>query len=81
VPWPVAHTFYKEKMLRLWQSQIAETSNQDQPGKVIEIIKNQGIVVGTGSGCLLLKKVQLEAGKIISAYEFSLGHKIDKFPT
>ncbi|MBU1026777.1 MAG: methionyl-tRNA formyltransferase [Candidatus Margulisbacteria bacterium] len=79
VPWPVAHTFYKEKLLKIWRSEIhvlgLETKTK-QPGTIIQVVKNLGFVVATGNGNLLVSEVQLEGKKRMPAYNFVNGHDV-----
>ncbi|MBU0672479.1 MAG: methionyl-tRNA formyltransferase [Candidatus Margulisbacteria bacterium] len=79
VPWPVAHTFYKEKLLKIWQSQIhvvdLETKYK-QPGTVVQLVKNYGFIVATGEGHLLIREVQAAGKKRLPAYDFVIGHDV-----
>lgn len=82
VPWPAAYTFYKEKMLKVWETQIFETPViNKQPGEVMDIIKDKGMLIATGNGAILLKEVQLQDAKKIKAYGFYQGHKTRIFPS
>ena len=72
-PWPGTYTTYKGKMLKVLEAAVA--SAQGQAGTVIEIQK-QGFVIGCGEGSLLIKNVQPEGGKPMSAYDFVLGSRL-----
>lgn len=79
IPWPVARTFYKGKLLKIWQTKLhiidlAQGSNL--PGTIIEIVKNVGFIVATGKGHLLVTSVQLEGKKRMPAYNFVIGHDV-----
>ena len=75
-PWPVAFTYYNGKILRITRAEpMAKEGCSD--GKVMEIIKNRGFVVGACDGALLVTEVQPESGKKMSAWEFISGHKIE----
>jgi methionyl-tRNA formyltransferase len=78
VPWPGAYTFLKRKRVKIWQADVARLQSEDkaQPGEVLAIKKEKGLVVRTGEGELLLKIVQREGGRKISAYQFALGARI-----
>jgi len=80
IPWPVAHTFFREKLLKIWQSEIhiadLETKYK-QPGTIVQIVKGIGFIVATGAGHLLVKRVQLEGKKQMGAYEFVIGHDVE----
>jgi len=79
LPWPVAHTFYKEKLLRIWKSGIHVIDLETKyklPGTIVQVIKNIGFVVATGNGHLLICEVQPEGGKRMSAASFVNGHDV-----
>ena len=75
VPWPGAHTFRAEKLLKIWRAE-SQAGPKDLPGKIVEIIKNVGFVVATGEGNLLVLEVQSEGKKRISAYDYVIGHDV-----
>ncbi|CAM4465473.1 MAG: Methionyl-tRNA formyltransferase [Legionellaceae bacterium] len=65
-PWPVAFTFCKGQMIKIWE---AETLNQEstaEPGTIIAIDK-KGIDIATGQGILRLLTIQLPGGKPLHA--------------
>jgi len=74
-PWPVAYTYYKGKMLKILKAeQMAREGCSD--GKVIDVIKNRGFVVGACDGALLITEVQPESGRKMSAWDFLVGHEL-----
>lgn len=80
VPWPVAHTFYKEKLLKIWQSKIHVVDLETKfklPGTIVQIVKNEGFIVATGQGHILISEVQLAGKKRLPAYNFVLGHDVN----
>jgi len=82
VPWPVAHTFYQEKLLKIWKTALAKGSGT--PGEILEIIKQKGFVIAAGKSALLVLEVQLEGKKRLSAYDFIVGKRLiigDKIPS
>jgi len=79
VPWPVAHTFYREKLLKIWEAEIAlaDLATAPQPpGSIVQIVKNIGFIVATGTGHLLVRVVQSEGKKRMGAYDFVIGHAV-----
>ncbi|MFH1825910.1 MAG: methionyl-tRNA formyltransferase [bacterium] len=79
VSWPVANTYFKQKQLRIFQSTVdgrRAAAKKALPGEVIEIIKNQGFVVATGRGGLVVQEVQAEGKKRMAAHNFVLGHDV-----
>lgn len=79
IPWPVAHTFYKEKLLRIWKSEVhlLDLKNENKlPGTIIEIVRNVGLIVAAGSGNILIHEVQPAGKKLMPAYNFAIGHDV-----
>ncbi len=70
--WPVAHTWYKDKMLRLWEAHVGSTIEESSKVKPGEIISgdSDGILVACGRGALMLTRVQIAGKKQVSAREF-----------
>jgi methionyl-tRNA formyltransferase len=77
-PWPAAHTFLPApdgpRHLKVF-SCIQHTRRLGEPGHVIRADKN-GLLVAAGRGGLLLREVQLEGKRRMSAREFLLGTPI-----
>jgi methionyl-tRNA formyltransferase len=79
VPWPVAHTFFKEKLLKIWKTEIhvADLATKYKtPGTIVEIVKNIGFIVASGEGNILIREVQPEGRKRMPAYNFVIGHDV-----
>jgi len=74
-PWPGAYTFWKEKRLKIWKSEVIKEEAGFSPGEIIEL-NHEGIVVGTGKGILQLLEVQLSGAKKMSASAFLRGNKL-----
>ncbi len=81
-PWPGAYTKLKIKNEKFKIIKIIEVETILQysdvlkysPGKVLLTDKNE-LIVKCGNGALIIKKLQLEGGKILIAKEFLNGHK------
>lgn len=66
-PWPVAFFTINDVNIKVYSSEVVKNQNPDIPvGQIIKSDKN-GILVATGSECLLLTKLQLPGKKPISA--------------
>jgi methionyl-tRNA formyltransferase len=76
LPWPGAFTFFRGKMLKIFQTEVLPIfpNHKPVPGEVVRADKH-GIVVACGRGFLSLKELQLEAGKRMPAQSFIVGHK------
>ena len=74
-PWPGAYTFYNGKMLKITQAQIStEDTVKFTSGQVTNVSRN-GFQVACLKQAILIKEVQPEAGKVMSADSFVAGHK------
>ena len=77
-PWPTAWTIWRIKNLELrikiLESEILGNNENYKIGEVFLTLKNE-LAVKCGEGALIIKKLRLEGGKILSAREFLNGHK------
>jgi len=78
VPWPGAYTRFGAKILKILRTGLPDKIliKNAQNGEVIDIVKDKGILVKTGSGSLLITHLQLEGKKILDAAAFLRGHRI-----
>lgn len=78
LPWPGAYTYCNGKILKILKTEISGNTVADnsKTGEVVEIIKDKGMVVRTGSGDILISHVQLEGKKDMDVDSFLRGHKI-----
>ena len=72
-PWPVAHTFYNGKKMKILKAKPCEGMN-GKPGLIIE--SNKRLIVACGSGSLEILSLQLEGKKAMDASAFLSGNKI-----
>ncbi|NLB17946.1 MAG: methionyl-tRNA formyltransferase [Syntrophomonadaceae bacterium] len=75
-PSPGAYTWWRENKLKVFRAEIVEDVVPEAIGKVIEIVPDQGFVVGTGRGGLMIIEVQKPGKKRISASEFLKGNDL-----
>ncbi|SHE60145.1 methionyl-tRNA formyltransferase [Clostridium fallax] len=76
-PWPIAHTLYGDKAMKVYESEVANGKTDKEPGTILEVSK-KGIEVATGSGILLIKKVQFPNGKPLTIEQYLNGNDMDK---
>jgi len=70
-PWPSAYTWHRGRLLKVWRAEALP--GEGRPGTVVEIRRGEGFVVGTGDGTLLIREVQPEDRRRMSADEFVRG--------
>jgi methionyl-tRNA formyltransferase len=74
---PGYYCFFRNKRLKMLRAEkYSDLVNEDYPA-VLSVEKNKGIVVGLKDGSILLKEVQYEGKKVMSAYEFHIGARIE----
>ena len=80
LPWPGAYTHYEGMMLKILKTEVSDAPSAEniKNGEVIDIVKNNGIMVRTGSGSLIIKYLQIEGKKILDADSFLRGRRISK---
>jgi methionyl-tRNA formyltransferase len=71
--WPGAYTYYKGKTLKVIKAEPMRKEGCSN-GRIMEILKNRGFVVGVCEGAVLVTQVQPESGKAMSSYQFAIGH-------
>ena len=74
-PWPGTFTFLNGRRLRIWKTKVAKGPVPDNPaaGQVIEASGERGIRVVCSDGVLVLKEIQIEGKKRLSAADFLRG--------
>lgn len=73
-PWPVANTFFKDKLLKIYQTKMIDGFS-GKPGQVISLNGTFSVCCGENSAVELME-VQLEGKKRMSGKEFLLGHPL-----
>ncbi len=76
-PWPVALTVLDGKNLKLFSSHISEELKGGKPGEAVILKNGLGIFCGDGKA-VVVKDVQYEGKKRMSAADFFRGHPIEK---
>ncbi|MGV8146485.1 MAG: methionyl-tRNA formyltransferase [Alkaliphilus sp.] len=78
-PWPVAHTTYKGKVMKVKKTSVesSEVMALSLPGQIAKVTK-EAIYVTTGYGLLIIEELQFSGSKSLSAKSYLLGNKIDE---
>jgi methionyl-tRNA formyltransferase len=72
-PKPGAFTFYNNKRIKLFNSEIENTESSLIPGEIR--YKNTNLIIGTGEGSVLIKEIQMEGKKRLSVSQFIAGNQ------
>ncbi|AFV11637.1 methionyl-tRNA formyltransferase Fmt [Thermacetogenium phaeum DSM 12270] len=76
-PRPGAYTVFKGKTLKVWRALVVSNkASGGEPGDVVALDPQEGFVVQTGSGRLLLTEVQPAGKNRMSGAEFLRGYRI-----
>lgn len=78
-PWPGAATIFEGHVLKIWRVEVAAGESLAAgvlPGQVRLADPEDGLIVQAGSGLVLVKELQLQGGRRMSAQDFLRGHPI-----
>ncbi len=76
--WPKAYTNFRDKQVKILDAEVIDETSQGNPGEIVKLEKGKGIVVQTGQGKLLIKKIQFPNSKPISADDAVRGYHIEE---
>ena len=74
--WPSAYTFWNEKTLKIWDSEVVECSDEGENGTVIAKDKIS-FTVKCGENALKILEVQLQGKKRMAAQAFLVGNQVE----
>ena len=74
-PWPTAFTKLDGKTLKLWRAEVEELEFSAEPGEVLQV-RRDALVVATGEKALVIKELQLEGKKRMTAEAFLRGYPV-----
>lgn len=75
-PAPGAVSSWQGDKLKIWEG--VPFASQGKPGSVIEIAADEGVVISTGDGAILLQRVQYKDSGKISAVDFQKKYRVEK---
>ena len=73
-PWPILHSSWKGKDIRIIEAVAVQTSRKGTPGTVIKLDEESPVGIITGDGIIGVKKLQIAGGKPITSKQFITGH-------
>jgi len=74
-PFPGAHTYYKDELIKIWRAASVDNADYGKPGEIVELGRDY-ILVSCGKGGLKILELQREGKKKLSAGEFLRGISI-----
>ncbi|WKV09203.1 methionyl-tRNA formyltransferase [Thermoanaerobacterium sp. CMT5567-10] len=75
-PWPVAYTYYKGNMLKIWAAEVYSYEGKEKPGTIITT--GSALIVKCGKDALKILEIQSEGKRRMTVEEFLRGHTIEK---
>ncbi len=70
-PLPGAHSLFRAKKIKILDGQKAERIGKRQPGEVVDISNDQGFKLASDDGAILVKRIQVQGEKKMTAGEFA----------
>ena len=75
--WPGAFTTFDGKTIKLLETKVIDANEKaGQPGEILKMEPGLGILVKAGSGCLAIRRLQLEGSRPMQFEEFLRGHAL-----
>ncbi len=77
-PYPAAHTFLNERMIKLFDSKISEKETTEEHGTILEITSDDSWVISCAEGCITIGEVQMEGKRRMKVGEFMRGYDVEE---
>jgi len=74
-PWPAAFTHWERGLLKIYRGEVRPGTSPQAPGSILWV-GSDFIEVATGDGSFLIKEVQPEGKRKMSARDFLSGHRV-----
>lgn len=76
-PWPGAYSFLIGQRLKLWETQVMESNETSDalPGTILRL-DQQGMLVQTGDGSILVRELQCESYKRMEPFAYACGREL-----
>ncbi len=75
---PGAVASFRNERIKIIEVEIMNETLDSIPGTIVEVVKNNGIILAASDKNILLKRVQPAGKKIMTSFAFSLGARIKK---
>ncbi len=74
-PWPGAFCFFRNQKMFIWECEPVPMKTNTDPGEIVSF-DQQGILVATEDGALLLKRCQIKEYEELDGYKFATRHSL-----
>lgn len=74
-PWPSAYTNWNGKVMKIWDAEVVEGTNEAAPGTIVKVEKD-AFYVQTGEGFLRVCELQIPGKKRMDAGAFLRGYQV-----
>lgn len=76
-PWPSAFTFLDQQLLKIWEADVLEGEiTHMSPGTIVKVRPKEGIIVQCKDDQLLIRTLQLQGKRRMSATDFINGNQV-----
>ncbi len=75
-PWPSAYGYLEDRKFQLFRPEIIHQSSTRQPGTLLRADR-EGLLIGTGSSCLLIKEIKMEGKRRMEVADFLNGWPLE----
>lgn len=77
IPWPGSFTYFNGRLLKIYGAIVVPSTSIERakPATIVKVT-GEGILVATGKNNLLIKELQMEGKRRMSAGEFIVGHQL-----
>ena len=74
-PWPSAYTNWNDKVMKIWDAEVASGASESNPGTIVKVEK-EAFYVQTGDGLLKVLELQIPGKKRMDAGAFLRGYQV-----
>lgn len=75
-PWPVAYTYYNDKIMKIYKSKILNETSNKEAGTIISV-SDEGIKIACTEGILLAEEIQFPGKKVLKVEQYIKGNEIE----
>lgn len=76
-PWPGAYCVHQGKTLKVWRTEVTLPGTSGRVPGHVTAVGDEGIIVATGSGSIMLREVQPESKRRMACSEYARGNGLN----